>query len=228
VLPTFEASLAASLERLRLERVDLFILHNHRVTDEESAAGVPGTPRSLFDQAVRPAFEHLVAGGRIGAWGITGIGTPGAVIEVLGGASPPAAVQCVTNVLDSPGSMQRFEGDPRPREIIEAAAGAGVGVMGIRAVQAGALTDAFDRDLPEDHPDVRDFRRAGPFRALAAELGVTPALLAHRYALTMRGVSTVVLGVKNREELRECLAAEAAGPLAPDLVARLGSLPFGA
>jgi hypothetical protein len=40
----------------------------------------------------------------------------------------------------------------------------------------------------------------------------------------MEGVDTVVLGVKNREELAECLAAEAAGPLEPALMARIDSL----
>jgi aryl-alcohol dehydrogenase-like predicted oxidoreductase len=35
----------------------------------------------------------------------------------------------------------------------------------------------------------------------------------------MAQVDTVVLGVKNREELRECLAAEADGSLDPDEVA---------
>ncbi len=30
--------------------------------------------------------------------------------------------------------------------------------MGIRAVQAGALTDAFDRPLPNDNPDQADYR----------------------------------------------------------------------
>ena len=93
--------------------------------------------------------------------------------------------------------------------------------MGIRAVQAGALTDAVDRPLPDDHPDQADYRRAAPFRALAAELGESPASLAHRYALSMSGVSTVVLGVKNRAELSECLAAEAMGPLEPELMARI-------
>lgn len=38
-------------------------------------------------------------------------------------------------------------------------------------------------------------------------------MLAHRYALSMPDVATVVLGVKNRQELAECLAAEEAGPL---------------
>jgi aryl-alcohol dehydrogenase-like predicted oxidoreductase len=96
--------------------------------------------------------------------------------------------------------------------------------MGIRAVQAGALASTIDRDLPADNAEARDFRRAAPWRALCRELGENPAVLAHRYALSMEGVGTVVLGVKNREELAECLTAEAAGRLEPALMARIDSL----
>ena len=92
--------------------------------------------------------------------------------------------------------------------------------MGIRAVQAGALTSAIDRPLPADHPERRDYTRAAGFRRLAAELGVTPAMLAHRYALTLE-VDTLVLGVKNRQELAECVAAAEAGPLPAELLARI-------
>jgi aryl-alcohol dehydrogenase-like predicted oxidoreductase len=92
--------------------------------------------------------------------------------------------------------------------------------MGIRAVQAGALTSALDRPLPADHPEMRDYACAAGFRRLAADLGVSPALLAHRYALSLP-VDTVVLGVKNRTELAECVAAAEAGPLPADLVARI-------
>ena len=49
-----------------------------------------------------------------------------------------------------------------------------------------------------------------------AERGESAALLAHRYALSMPDLATVMIGVKNRAELEECLAAEAAGPLADD------------
>jgi aryl-alcohol dehydrogenase-like predicted oxidoreductase len=55
-------------------------------------------------------------------------------------------------------------------------------------------------------------------RALAAQAGMTMADLAHRYALSMDGVDAVILGVKNRQELAECLAAEAAGPLRAELI----------
>jgi hypothetical protein len=37
----------------------------------------------------------------------------------------------------------------------------------------------------------------------------------------MPGVATVVLGVKNRTELRECITAEARGVLDPELVSRI-------
>jgi aryl-alcohol dehydrogenase-like predicted oxidoreductase len=220
ILPLLERSLDESLARLQLERVDLFFLHNQIVPDA-SADQTPGTPHRLFVEAVRPALEQLVARGRIGAWGITGIGVPTTIIETLNDDPAPAAVQVVANLLDSPGAMRRYDEPPRPREIIAAAHRRGLGIMGIRAVQAGALTDALDREMPEDHPERRDYQRSAPFRALARELGESPASLAHRYALSMTGVATVVLGVKNRTELRECMTAEARGVLDPALMARI-------
>ena len=89
--------------------------------------------------------------------------------------------------------------------------------MGIRAVQAGALTSAIDRPLPDDHPEMRDYGRAEGFRRLGAELQTNPAILAHRYALTL-DIDTLVLGVKNRQELADCVAAAEAGPLPAELV----------
>ena len=220
VAELLRSSLRESLARLRLERVDVFIVHNMLVADAD-ADRYAGTPLALFEAAVRPALEGLVSEGLAGAWGITGIGVPDAVITALRSGTPPGAVQCIANLLDSAGAIRRFKGSLRPREVIAAAGEQGVGVMGIRAVQAGALTDAIDRELPEGHGDALDFDRAAPFRELAREVGESPAALAHRYALSMRGVSTVVLGVKNREELRECVDAEARGPLDAELMSRI-------
>jgi aryl-alcohol dehydrogenase-like predicted oxidoreductase len=67
---------------------------------------------------------------------------------------------------------------------------------------------------------MRDYAKATGFRRLAGELGVTPALLAHRCALSL-DIDTLVLGVKNRQELAECLTAAEAGPLPPELLARI-------
>ena len=223
--PTLRRSIEGSLKRLRLSRLDLFFLHSNVVPDERHIARWPDaslrmTLYETFIADVRPVFEKLVGEGLIGAWGLTGIGHPDTIIRLLGERPAPAAVQCIANLLDSPGALKFFDGPAKPREVMAAARANGVGVMGIRAVQAGALTDALDRPLPADHPEMRDYARAAGFRRLAAELGMTPAFLAHRYALSLP-LDTLVLGVKNRIELAECVAAAEAGPLPADLVARV-------
>ncbi len=217
-------SIEASLARLRLSRIDLFLLHSDVVPDRAFIATRPAddgermTPYATFVDHVRPLFERLVGEGVIGAWGLTGIGHPDTLIRLLGETVKPAAIQCIANLLNSAGGLQRFDGPSRAREIIAVARSNGVGVMGIRAVQAGALTSNIDRLVAPDHPVRLDFVRAARFRALCADLDVSPALLAHRYALSL-DIDTLVLGVKNRRELAECVAAAEAGPLPADLIA---------
>src|SRR3984893_11960847 len=223
--PLLRQSIEGSLKRLRLPRLDLFFLHSNVVPDATHIARRPDTAARMtlydtFVAEVRPVFEKMVGEGLIGAWGLTGIGHPDTMIRLLGKRPAPAAVQCIANLLDSPGALKFFDGPAKPREVMAAARTNGVGVMGIRAVQAGALTDALDRPLPSDHPEMRDYARAAGFRALAAELRMTPAFLAHRYALSL-DIDTLVLGVKNRAELAECVAAADAGPLPAELMARV-------
>jgi aryl-alcohol dehydrogenase-like predicted oxidoreductase len=219
-------SIDGSLHRLRAEKLDLFFLHSNVVPDAAFIAGSAAggsarmTPYAVFVEHVRPLFERFVAEGLIGAWGLTGIGHPDTIIRLLGERPAPAAVQCIANLLDSPGGLKFFDGPAKPRNIIAAARANGVGIMGIRAVQAGALTAAIDRDLPADHPEVRDYARAAGFRHLCAQLGANPAVIAHRYALSL-DLDTLVLGVKNRQELAECVAAAQSGPLPPDLITRI-------
>ena len=219
-------SIEQSLQRLKLGRLDLFFLHSNIVPDQAfidraaKDASVRMTPYATFADKVRPAFERFVAEGLVGAWGITGIGQPDTLIKVLGERPGPAAVQCIANLLDSPGGLKFFPGPAKPRAVIAAARAAGVGVMGIRAVQAGALTAEIDRPLPPDHGEVRDYGLAAPFRAICKELGANPAVIAHRYALAL-DIDTLVLGVKNRQELKECVDAANAGPLPADLMKRI-------
>jgi aryl-alcohol dehydrogenase-like predicted oxidoreductase len=217
-------SIETSLRLLQRDKLDIFFLHSNVVPEGHpmwNAADVSRfTSLKLFRSHVRPAFEKLKAEGLIGAWGLTGIGHPDAIIELLAEDPKPAAVQCIANLLDSPGGLKFYHEPAKPREVMAAARANGVGVMGIRAVQAGALTAAIDRDLPADHPEVRDFGLAAAFRALCAEIGENPAIVAHRYALGLP-IDTLVLGVKNRAELAGCVAAAEAGPLPADLVVRV-------
>lgn len=232
VYAKLRASLDKSLKDMRLERVDLMFLHNEICPDDfvypegNEKRGQFASPWSLYREAIIPAFEQLVSEGLIGAWGITGVSVPETILRALNEEPRPAAVQAVANLLDSPGGLMRrgMNSTQRSREIIASAAAQGVGVMGIRAVQAGALTDRFDRPMDADNQDLPDFDRAAPFRELCRQWGLSPAIVAHRYALAMDGVDTVVLGVKNVTELREALAAEAAGPLEAERVAAIDAL----
>jgi aryl-alcohol dehydrogenase-like predicted oxidoreductase len=218
--------LTESLQRMRIEAVDVLFLHSNIVPDNDPMSDTPDaptrlTPHQVFAEQVRPTFEALKAEGLIKHWGVTGIGHPDTILQVLGEGPPPAIVQCIANPIDSAGSLTFTPGPRKPREIMAKAQSLGVGVMGIRAVQAGALTDAIDRPLPDDHPEVLDYHRAAAYRTLAKELGMSAADLGHRYAMSMAGVDTVVLGIKNRAELQQCLDAAEKGPLSLEIMARV-------
>ncbi len=223
------ASLEKSLTTMRLDHVDIFFLHSNICEDDYVYARRPdmqdqfATRWSIYAECLIPAFEKLKSAGKIATWGITGSGVPDTIIRALKHDKKPAYVQAVTNLLDSAGSLRRYAEPAKPRDIIKVANEQGVSVLGIRAVQAGALTAAVDRDLTPNNPDRTDYDRAAPFRALAAELGEDPAVLAHRYALAMPGVPTVILGVKNRAELAQCIDA-AARPLDAATMARIDAL----
>lgn len=217
-------SLEESLSRMRLEHVDLFFLHSNIIPDEYDASAYtdrPATRWTTYLEQFVPVCERLVAEGRIGAWGVTGIGIPQCILDALDQGAKPAAVQCLTNPIDSAGELKYYEGGTRARDIIARAKEVGAGTLGIRPVQGGALTDKLDRDLPADHGVVTDFNRLGAFRALAGDLGCSAAALAHRYALSMPGVDTVVLGCKNREEIMDCIRAAEAGPLDAETMERI-------
>ena len=211
-LGMIERSLDTSLARLRLERVDLLLTHCWLLPDGEEGAGRSGLPLQDYLQEVRPALERLVAEGRIGAWGISGIGAPATVQTALTSRPQPAAVQAITNVLDSAGEEVPFAGPPTS-SVAGAAAAAGVPVIGIRAVGRGALADLLDKQVDDDHPIAVDYRRAGGLRRLAREAGVPAARLAYRYALSLPEVTTVAVGVRNRAELADAIAAERDGPM---------------
>ena len=223
-------SIGRSLDALKLDRIDLFFLHSNIIPNDYLFPGELAEDQhrwsvteACFYEAVVPAFEAIQREGIIGAWGITGIGMPRTIMDVLKGEAKPQAVQVIANLLDSPGAIKRFPEAAQPRNIIRTATESGVGVLGIRAVQAGALTRAIDRALPEDHPEVLDYHHAAPFRALCETWNLDPADVAHQYALAIDGVDTVILGVKNREELLNTIQA-AKQPLTAEQIEAIDAL----
>ncbi len=214
-----EKSVRLSLQTLKREHADCYILHSNIHPDDYVYEGHPdyaaygGVSWSRFVDEVVPTFESLKVKGVIGAWGVTGIGLPGSIKDALAAVPKPDVVQVIANLMDSAGGLRRYEEPTEPRNIIRNAKSNDVGVMGIRAVQAGALTAAFDREMKADDPDLKDYDMAAPFRALCQKWGEDPAVIAHRYALAIEGVDTVVLGVKNPAELAQLVDAAEKGPL---------------
>ena len=222
VYERLNSSLNKSLDNLNMERVDLFLLHSQLRQDDfqlhtlNEYRETNTTSLSCYYNAVIPAFERLKEEGKIGSWGIGGLGQTQAILEALNHEIQPEAIQCVVNPLNSAGAIGYVDQDFDPQKILTESQEAGVPILGIRAVQAGALTLEMDR---EPHPsgfDIKDFEdydKAEPFRQLASEWKMNPSILAYRYALSIEKVSSVILGVKNRKELLDCIEAESLGEL---------------
>ena len=155
--------------------------------------------------------------------GLTGTAAPDPLCELLMDDAPPVAIQCVTNALDSIGELwpSGLPGRPDNARVRRTAACRGTFVMGIRALAAGGLSGRLDRRTPESHPAARDARRARGFVDFARGAGVSPAVLAHRYALSLSDVATLVIGAKTRRELAEALDAEAAPRLSSEELAAI-------
>jgi aryl-alcohol dehydrogenase-like predicted oxidoreductase len=207
------ASLTRSLKTMGIERADLFFLHSQLIEDGHVLAKYNevrdrlATPLTYLYESVIPAFDRLQAEGKIGGWGFA-LGQQSALESVIASDTPPTAVQCAVNPLNSVGGIAYVTESCVFRRVLDACRANSVPALAIRAVQAGALTSQMDRELPVDDADQLDFDRAQGFRQLAADWGQTPARLAHRYALSIPDLGSVILGVKNRDELQECLQAE--------------------
>ncbi len=219
-------SLEGSLRRLKLERVDIFQLHNQIEPQE------PTAPRRLtLREVVGPggvleAMQKLKEEGVVKDLGFTGIARHDVVRELFTDGRL-ATVQLVTNILCSEGEMGA-PGDAPYRDhlaMLGLAQAVGFGVFGIRPFAAGSLTAAIDRTLPANHPVVRDFALAQQYLGfLTTETASSLSTAAMRYALSLPGVSTIVTGAKNRAELAEAVAAEDAGPLPPTMMEHLATL----
>ena len=225
-------SLCRSLETMGVDKVNLFLLHSQLIEDDyqlpflNEHRATNATTLSCYYNAVIPAFKMLKKEGKIDHWGI-GLGQEEALIKAINYEHPPEAMQCAVNILNSIGAIGYISENSNPNRVLLECQKKDIPILAIRAVQAGALTSGMDR---KPHPsgmdkaDFIDFERALPFRNLAKEWGESPASLAHRYALSVKKVGSVILGIKNRKELQECIDAESKGKLSSSEMETLQNL----
>jgi len=220
-------ALEASLKRLDHDSVDVFHLHNPIVH-----------PRGLDLDAVlgevARGFEDVIAAGLTRHAGFTALGQTPALIDVAR-AKPYETLQVFFNVLNpSAGFPGRSGGQQDFGGLIETAASAGRGVIVIRVLSAGAVAATPERAGYAGDPGTplaggpsytENVDRARQLQPLATEAGMESTLeLGLRFGLSKPGVSTVLVGFSNQQQLEDAIRWAERGPVSADVVERVVQL----
>jgi aryl-alcohol dehydrogenase-like predicted oxidoreductase len=225
VRASVRAQTIASLRRLGLAQLDLVQLHNTvsaaPVTEPEYYG--PLSIDDLFQRGVIDALEELRRDGLVRAIGFSGIGEPAAIARILE-ADAFDTVQVYVNLLNPSAAMRvppgfRYIDYAR---VIDQAAARGTGVIAIRVLAAGALSESQLRapgtgswgrrawaELVGDHDRAERLlrlRRPGEDLSQAAI----------RFALAQPLIDTTLVGFWSAADVAAALAVEAAGPAYSD------------
>ena len=154
------ASLEASLQRLQLDHVDLFQLHNH-ITADGSDGGF--SPDIVLGEIV-PAFERLRQQGKTRFCGITAVGDTPALHQVIDARAFDTA-QVSYNLLNPSAGAAVPHGYPAHDfgNLLAHTKASEMGVINIRVLAAGALSGTEDRH-PLGSPSVEPIGSGGSYR----------------------------------------------------------------
>ncbi len=213
-------SLDASLERLRLDHVDIFQLHN--TIGRPDRHGTLSAEQVLAD--VVPAFEKLRDAGKTRFVGFTAKGDADG-LHALVEAECFDSAQVFYNLLVPSAGEAMPPGYPAEdyRQLLDAAERHGVGSIGVRALAGGALSGSEARHplgmpsvapIGSDTTYAADVERALRFAPLV-EAGFAASLpeLAVRYVISNPALPTTEIGIATLEELQQAAAAVNQGPL---------------
>jgi aryl-alcohol dehydrogenase-like predicted oxidoreductase len=224
-------SLEGSLARLRLERVDIFHLHNP-ITQQ--GGGTALSVRQVLDDVV-PAFERLRQQGKIRFLGMTAVGDTAALHQVIDAGVFDSA-QIVYNMLNSSAAVDLPENYPAQdyRRLFDRTRAKGVGVVGIRVLAGGALSGSAERHPiagPAPEPigsamsydaDIGRARRLLPLVQEGFANSLTEA--ATRFAISHPAMGTILVGLATPQQFEGALAAVVKGPLPQAALDRLATL----
>jgi aryl-alcohol dehydrogenase-like predicted oxidoreductase len=228
------ASLEASLQRLQLDHVDLFQLHNH-ITADGGDGGF--TPETVLGE-VAPAFERLREQGKTRFCGITAVGDTPALHSVVDARAFDTA-QVSYNLLNPSAGAAVSPAYPAHdfRDLLAHTKSAQMGVINIRVLAAGALSGTEERH-PLGSPSVEPIGSGGSYRTDVeraqrleplirgghAESLVEAAL---RFAIANDAVSTVLVGYSTLDQLETAARSINKGPLSRAALDRLAELQRG-
>ncbi len=224
-------SLEGSLQRLGLERVDIFHLHNAVTV---AGGGEALSARQVLQEVV-PAFDQLFRAGKTRFLGLTAVGDTAALAEVVDARAFDSA-KVVYNLLN-PSAAVALPSDYPAQDygrLFSHTAAAGVGVIGIRVLAGGALSGVAERHPVASPPPEAigsawsydgDLRRARRLLPLVEEgFAASLAEAATRFALSHPAVGTILVGIATPEQFEQALAAAANGPLPQAALDRVSAL----
>jgi len=224
-------SLEASLARLRLERVDIFHLHNAITA---TGGGPALSVRQVLDEVV-PAFEKLRQQGKTRFLGLTAVGDTASLHQVIDSGAFDSA-QVAYNMLNpsaAVGLPAHYPAQDYGR-LFDHTKAAGTGVVGIRVLAGGALSGSSERHpiaSPPPEPigsatnydgDVMRARRLMPLVEEGFAASLTEA--ATRFAISHPAIGTILVGLATPQQFEDALAAVQKGPLPPAALDRLSAL----
>jgi D-threo-aldose 1-dehydrogenase len=226
-----ERSVTASLERLGLSRVPLLILHSRVVDPANRARDTRSlTPAEVLGSGgIADMMDGLRAQGLCDRIGLTALGDPGALAEVIDGGRFDVA-QVYYNLLNptamraaGPGwSSTDFNG------LLHRCVARDMGVMGIRIFAAGHLAsgERHGRELAitANAENAAEEARAKAVWDVLGSTHATGAQAALRFGLACPLLSTIVVGIGEAWHLDEALAAAEMGSLPSSAVADLEPL----
>jgi aryl-alcohol dehydrogenase-like predicted oxidoreductase len=206
------SSIERSKQRLHRDRLDAVILHNRIAPVRNFPGRVLSINDVLGERGVADAFERLRDEGSVRAIGITGLGKTSSVMQAVSSRRFDF-VQAYYNILnpsagvEMPYALRVQDFD----QVMTKAHGLGIGVVVIRALAAGALSEGTAlHPLAKDYPSLAlaeldaDRVRARPFHYLIRP-GQTLSQAAIRFTLANAATSSTLVGISDRRQLAEAV-----------------------
>ena len=223
----------AGLARLNRDRVDFVQLHTRVTLDRGIGKRFSLSPKDVLSpNGVIEGFKTMRDRGKAGFFGFSGLGDPKALCELVD-SGEFHGFQCYYNLLNPsaghavPSAFSALDYG----QILDRAAGKGMGAFVIRVLAAGALTadpsaggGGSGQTLSPGSDYLMDLRRAEKVRAALGVDGKNLTQAAIRFALMNAKVSTVLVGFSNTTHIDDAVACSGAPPLSDEQIKKIKML----
>ncbi len=213
----------SSLQRLGVERLTLLQLHNAiTLADNEQPSSV--CPARVLDPGgILDAMESVRREGLCEHLGLTGIGSPAALAEVIS-SERFASIQTPFSMVQPSGAyVVRREGIDDYRGLFPICEVEGVGILAIRVFAGGAISGQPPSEHTKRTPYFplavyeADRRRAEQIAAMLPD-GLSISEAAARFAIHHAAVSSAIVGISSIDQVRDLARDVEAGPLPEETI----------